>query len=56
MEHFYPERLFFFKNVSSCTVIQDYTVIRDIRVSQYSSVPNKRADPNKGAGWNFDKN
>ena len=23
--------------------------------SKYSSVPNKNADPNKGAGWNFEK-
>ena len=32
MEHFKPVRLFFLENLSSCTVIQDYTVIGDIRV------------------------
>ena len=25
-------------------------------LKEYSSLPNKRTGPNKGTGWNFDKN
>ena len=34
-EHFPPVRKFFFESLSSCTVIKDCTIIRDIRVGLY---------------------
>ena len=32
------------------------TIDLEYAVQQYSSDPNKRADPNKDTGWNFDRN